>query len=57
MRGPLFDLAAEKREKGFTLSLRVSRASPISSSLFHTASALSAPTGHVPLEGKAMCRG
>ena len=51
--GPLFDLAAEKREKGFTLSLRVPRASPISSSVFHAASALSAPTGHLPLEGKA----
>ena len=27
--------------------------SPISSSVFHTASALSAPSGHLPLEGKA----
>ena len=26
---------------------------PFSSSLFHTASALSAPSGHLPLEGKA----
>ena len=25
--------------------------------LFHTASALSAPSGHLPLEGKAMVRG
>ena len=57
MRGSLFDLAAEKREKGFTLSLRVPRASPISSAVFHAVSALSAPTGHLPLEGKAMCRG
>ena len=29
------------------------RTSPFSSSLFHTASALSAPSGHLPLEGKA----
>ena len=29
------------------------RTSPLSSSLFHTASALSAPSGHLPLEGKA----
>ena len=57
MRGPLFDLAAEKSEKGFTLSLHVPRASPIFSALFHTVSALSAPTGHLPLEGKAVCRG
>ena len=49
MRGPLFDLAAEKREKGFT---HVPRTSPLFSSVFHTASALSAPTGHLPLEGK-----
>ena len=55
--GPLFDLAAEKREKGLTLSLRVLYASPISSSVFHTVSTLSAPTGHLPLEGKAVCRG
>ena len=25
--------------------------------LFHTASTLSAPSGHLPLEGKAVCRG
>ena len=29
------------------------RTSPFSSSLFHAASALSAPSGHLPLEGKA----
>ncbi len=29
------------------------RTSPLSSSVFHTASALSAPLGHLPLEGKA----
>ena len=29
----------------------------LSSSLFHTASALSAPSRHLPLEGKAMVRG
>ena len=32
------------------------RTSPFSSSLFHTASALSAPFGHLPLEGKAAIR-
>ena len=36
-------MAAEKKEKGFTLSLHVPRASPISSSVFHAVSALSAP--------------
>ena len=35
------------------LSLYVPRTSPISSSVFLTASALSAPTGQLPLEGKA----
>ena len=29
------------------------RAVPLSSSVFHTACTLSAPTGHLPLEGKA----
>ena len=29
------------------------RTSPLSSSVFHTACALSAPSGHLPLEGKA----
>ena len=29
------------------------RTSPLSSSVFHTAGALSAPAGHLPLEGKA----
>ena len=36
-----------------TLSPPVPRTSPLSSSVFHTACALSAPTGHLPLEGKA----
>ena len=31
----------------------VPRTSPLSSSVFHTACALSAPAGHLPLEGKA----
>ena len=35
------------------LSPHVPRTSPLSSSVFHTASALSAPAGHLPLEGKA----
>ena len=33
------------------------RTSPFSSSVFHTACALSAPAGHLPLEGKAAIRG
>ena len=36
------------------LSTHVPRSSPFSSSVFHTASALSAPSGHLPLEGKAL---
>ena len=32
---------------------QVPRTSPFFSSVFHTASALSAPSGHLPLEGKA----
>ena len=31
----------------------ICRAVPLSSSVFHTACALSAPFGHLPLEGKA----
>ena len=34
--------------------MHVPRTSPFSSSVFHTASALSAPSGHLPLEGKAL---
>ena len=36
-----------------TLSPHVPRTSPHFSSVFHTDCALSAPTGHLPLEGKA----
>ena len=36
-----------------TLSPNVPRIFPLSSAVFHAASALSAPTGHLPLEGKA----
>ena len=36
-----------------TLFPHVPRTSPLSSSVFHAACALSAPTGHLPLEGKA----
>ena len=52
----------EKREifvirgEGLTLSPHVPHASPLSSSVFHTALALSAPSGHLPLEGKAAIR-
>ena len=35
----------------------ICRAVPLSSSIFHTACALSAPVGHLPLEGKATIRG
>ena len=41
------------RGEGLTLSPHVPRTSPLSSSVFHTAPALSAPSGHLPLEGKA----
>ena len=39
-----------------TLSPYVPHTSPLSSSVFHAACALSAPTGHLPLEGKAAIR-
>ena len=39
-----------------TLSTHAPRTSPFSSSIFHTASDLSAPSGHLPLEGKALYR-
>ena len=47
--------------KSFSFAVRVSRphicrAVPLSSSVFHTMSALSAPAGHLPLEGKAAIR-
>ena len=35
----------------------ICRAVPLSSSVFHAACALSAPAGHLPLEGKAAIRG
>ena len=41
------------RGQGLALPPHMPRTSPLSSSLFHTASALSAPSGHLPLEGKA----
>ena len=44
------------RGQGLTLSPHVPRTSPHFSSVFHTACALSAPTGHLPLEGKAAIR-
>ena len=39
-----------------TLFPHVPRTSPLSSSVFHAACALSAPTGHLHLEGKAAIR-
>ena len=44
------------RDQGLTLPPHVPRTSPLSSSVFHTACALSAPSGHLPLEGKAAIR-
>ena len=41
------------RGEGLTLFPHVPRTSPFFSSVFHTACALSAPMGHLPLEGKA----
>ena len=41
------------RSQEFSLSPHVPRTSLHASSVVHTASALSAPTGHLPLEGKA----
>ena len=38
---------------GSRASPHICRAVPLSSSVFHTACALSAPAGHLPLEGKA----
>ena len=49
----------ETRIKSLSFAVRDSRfphmcrAVPLSSSVFHTACALSAPAGHLPLEGKA----
>ena len=37
-----------------TLFPHVPRTSPLSASVFHAACALSAPTGHLPLEGNAV---
>ena len=44
------------RDQGLTLPPHISRTSPLSSSVFHAACALSAPSGHLPLEGKAAIR-
>ena len=41
------------RGHGLALPPHMLRTSPLSSSVFHTACALSAPAGHLPLEGKA----
>ncbi len=43
------------RSQGLTLP-HICRAVPLSSSVFHAACALSAPAGHLPLEGKAAIR-
>ena len=42
------------RGQGLTLSPHVPRTSPLSSSVFHTAGALSAPSGHLPRKGNAI---
>ena len=45
---------AAQRRSGALVNYLLETHSP---TLFHTASALSAPSGHLPLEGKALCRG
>ena len=45
------------RGQGLALPTHMPRTSPLSSSVFHAACALSAPSGHLPLEGKAAIRG
>ena len=42
------------RSLRLTLFPHVLRTSPLSSSVFHAACALSSPTGHLPLEGNAI---
>ena len=42
------------RGLGLALPTHMPRTSPLSSTVFHTACTLSAPTGHLPLEGKAI---
>ena len=42
------------RGLGLPLSPHVPHTSPLSSSVFHTACALSAPTGHLPRKGNAI---
>ena len=44
------------RSQGLALPPHMPRTSPLSSSVFHAACALSAPAGHLPLEGKAAIR-
>ena len=50
----------ETRIKSFSFAVRdsrfphICRAVPLSSSVFHTACTLSAPSGHLPLAGKAL---
>ena len=41
------------RGQGLALPTHMPRTSPLSSSVYHAACALSAPSGHLPLEGKA----
>ena len=54
---------SERSEKSLSFAVRDSRfphmcrAVPLSSAVFHPACALSAPSGHLPLEGKAALRG
>ena len=42
------------RGQGLMLSPHVPHASPLSSSIFHTACALSVPSGHLPRKGNAV---
>ena len=50
---PIQSLSFAVRDSHFP---HICRAVPLSSSVFHTACALSAPAGHLPLEGKAAIR-
>ena len=62
MRYPRIVIPSEARnlchsQSGTCAPPHVPRTSPLSSAVFHPACALSAPSGHLPLEGKAALRG
>ena len=62
MRYPSIVIPSEVRnlyhsQSGTRAFPHMCRAVPLSSAVFHSACALSAPSGHLPLEGKAAMRG